>query len=154
MSFPRSAEELFDPEAQQPDPDDAITGRGRVRTTDRKTLQRQAVSNAIGDITDENDVREVLSLPSGAGVRFLARLLEHCNWSAEYFHPSNSVMSYAAGRRSLCRDLENWVSDADLELWISVRRSLEVKRQRIQRTTNGAAQTSPANAAQSRAIAK
>lgn len=154
MNFPRSAEELFDPEANTPDPDDAITGRGRVRTTDRQALARKAVSDVIGDITDENDVREVLSLPSGAGVRFLARLLEHCNWSAEYFHPSNSVMSYAAGRRSICRDMENWVSDADLELWIAVRRVLEVKRQRIQRTTNGAAQTMPANAPTNKIISK
>lgn len=127
--IPRSAEELFDPEGVKPDETAAFID-GPVNAADAKRLKKKAVSDKAQEFTDETDLRELLALPSGAGVRFLARLLEHCNWNAEHFHPSNSVMSYAAGRRSICRDLENWVSDADLELWIAVRRQLELVRPR------------------------
>ena len=123
---PRNAEELFDPEGQQPDDVSALIERPNA--ADTKTLRRKAVSDKAQEFTDEADLRELLALPSGAGVRFLARLLGHCNWNAEHFHPSNSVMSYAAGRRSICRDLENWVSDADVRLWLEVRLELEKQR--------------------------
>jgi hypothetical protein len=129
MNLPRNAEELFNPDAGKSDPSEAITG-GRVRTGDVKALQRKALSDTAVEITDENDIREVLALPSGAGLRFLARLIEACGWNTPHFHPSNSIMSEVAGRRSIAWQLEGWISDADLDLWLAVRRQLELKRQK------------------------
>lgn len=144
MSSPRNAEELFNPDAA-PDPDEAITG-GRVRTSDVQALQRKAVADTITEITDENDIREVLAIASGAGVRFVARLIETCGWNTPHFNPSNSVMSEIAGRRSIAWQVEGWISDADVELWLIVRRTLEVKRQKPKAFTS---QRAPVTAAAS-----
>lgn len=122
--IPRTAEELFNPESVETDNLDTLLDRSNA--ADAPRLKRKAAADKTKELDDEADLREVLSIPGG--VRFLARLLEHCHWGQEHFHPSNSVMCYAAGRRSLCRDLENWISDADLELWLRVRRQLELKR--------------------------
>lgn len=124
--LPRTAEELFDPDSVHPDSLDTLLDHSNA--ADASRLKRKAAADKAQEFTDEADLREILTLPSGAGARFLARLLEHCNWNQEHFHPSNSVMCYASGRRSICRDLENWVSDADLELWLAVRKQLELKR--------------------------
>lgn len=141
---PRNAEELFNPDAT-PDPVESITG-GRVRTSDIASLQRKALADTIAEITDENDIREVLAIASGAGVRFMARLIEACGWNTPHFNPSNSVMSEIAGRRSIAWQLEGWISDADVELWVLVRRTLELKRQKPKALTS---QRAPATAAAS-----
>lgn len=131
--IPRSADELTDPDAfkedgsRKQDPDVTLLGRRR-NAADPKRLQVQATRDAVQEVDDENDLREIVALASGAGRRFLARLLEKCNWNAEYFHPSNSVMSYAAGRREVSRVVENWLADAGLEVWIAVRTELEQQR--------------------------
>lgn len=122
--IPRNAEQLLDPDAH---PEPVLLSRRR-NAADAKALEKQQTADAVKALDEEGDLRDVLSLASGAGIRFLARLLEHCNWNSEYFHPSNSVMSYAAGRRAVCRDIENWVSDADYDLWVAVRRQLEANR--------------------------
>lgn len=127
-AIPRSAEELFDPDAQQSDGTERIVD-GPVRTADVRALKRKELSDKVAEFTDETDLREVLALPSGAGIRLLARIIgEPCGWNQPYFHPSNSVMSEIAGRRSIAYQLEQWISDADLELWFAVRRELERKR--------------------------
>lgn len=124
--LPRTAEELFDPDSVQPDNLDTLLDRSNA--ADAPRLKRKAAADKAQEFSDDADLRELLALESGAGRRFVARLLEHCNWNQEHFHPSNSVMCYAAGRRSLCRDIENWVSDADVSLWLQVRTELELKR--------------------------
>lgn len=127
MTMPRSAEELFDPDYAKPDPDEAIIGRP-TSTINPKQLKRKALSDTAHQLTEEADICELLALPSGAGVRFIARLIESCGWNLPHFHPSNSIMSEVAGRRSIAWQVENWVSDSGLENWFAVRRELEVKR--------------------------
>ena len=126
---------------------------GRVRTADVRSLERKATANTIAEITDENDICEVLAIASGAGVRFMSRLIEACGWNTPHFNPSNSVMSEIAGRRSIAWQLEGWISDADVELWVAVRRNLELKRQKPKaRTAQRPNATSPASAASTRPI--
>lgn len=125
-AIPRSAEELFDPDSQTDSADHIIDGP--VRAADPKALKRKALSDKAEEFTDEADLREVLALASGAGVRVLARVIEACGWNTPHFHPSNSVMCEIAGRRSIAWQLETWISDADLALWFAVRAELERKR--------------------------
>jgi hypothetical protein len=118
---PRTAEELFDPDSVKPDGADALLDR--VNAGDPHQVRRSGTRAKIRELEGENDLREVLASP--AGVRLVARIIEACGWSTPHFHPSNSVMSEIAGRRSIAWQLENWISDADVELWIAVRRQLE-----------------------------
>jgi hypothetical protein len=123
--IPRSAEELFDPDYT---PDESAT-EPRRRTGDVRTLHKQAERDKIEEFTDEADLREVLAIPSGAGIRFIARLIAGpCGWNTPYFHPSNSVMCETAGRRSIGYQLEQWICNADPELWAAVRAELEKTR--------------------------
>lgn len=133
--IPRSAEELFDPESTKDDDLSALLDHQNA--ADAPRIKRRGAIDKAQELTDETDLRELLQLPSGAGVRFLARLLEHCNWGGEYFVPTHGVMCYAAGRREVCRAVENWVSDADLELWFAVRRQLEIKRPKPKTSERG-----------------
>lgn len=126
-SIPRSAEELFDPDGQQSDGTERIID-GPVRAADPKALKRKALNDKAEEFTDEADLREVLAIPSGAGARFIARVIEACGWNTPHFHPSNSMMCEIAGRRSIAWQLEQWTSDANLELWFAVRAELEKKR--------------------------
>lgn len=121
MTNPRTAEELFDPDgAKEQDVEKVLD---RVNASDPQQVRKSATRAKIREIEGENDLREVLASP--AGVRLIARIIEACGWATPYFHPSNSVMSEVAGRRSIAWQLENWISDADVELWIAVRRQLE-----------------------------
>lgn len=97
-----------------------------VNASDAKQLKAKSISEKARALKEENDIREVLSSP--AGVRVLARLITVCGWNMPYFHPNNSTMSEVAGRRSIAWQLEQWVSDVDLNLWFAVRRELETSR--------------------------
>ena len=124
MNSPRSAEELTaDPQEEgKPDSTAAFLDKPQ-NAADAPALRERAISDKSKALKLENDVRAVLATP--AGVRFVARLVEVCGWSTPYFHPSNSVMCEIAGRRSIAYQLEQWISDVDLNLWFAVRKELE-----------------------------
>lgn len=126
MTAPKNAEELFDPDASKPDPAEHILDTP-PKSNDSKDLRKRAISQKTRDLNEEGDLRAVLSTDSG--VRFLARLIGGpCGWNQPYYHPSNSTMCEVAGRRSIAYQLEQWISDADLDLWFAVRRELEKTR--------------------------
>lgn len=121
----RSAEELFDPAAKA-DSTDQFLDRPQ-RTADPKALKKKALTDKQRELSEENDLKAVLATPEG--VRFIARLIGGpCGWNLPYYHASNSVMCEVAGRRSIGYQLEQWISDCDLELWFRVRRELEMIR--------------------------
>lgn len=122
---PSSTEELLDPDARKSDSVDQILDKP-IPTNDPKALKKKGLSDKARDLEQEADLRTVLATVQG--VRFMARLIEACGWNQPYFHPSNSFMCEIAGRRSIAYQLEQWISDADLALWIRVRSELEKSR--------------------------
>lgn len=122
MNTPRTAEELFDPNAQRPDGTEAFLDKPQ-NAADAPALKDKALKDKSRALKLENDIREVLAMPGG--VRFVARVIEACGWNTPYFAPSNSVMCEVAGRRSIAYQLEQWICDADLKLWFAVRTELE-----------------------------
>lgn len=132
---PRSAEELFEPNAGKPDDADRFLDRPQ-RTADPKALRKKALSDKQKELSEENDLKAVLATPEG--VRFIARLIGGpCGWNLPYYHASNSVMCEVAGRRSIGYQLEQWISDCDLELWFRVRRELELLRPKPRSSEKG-----------------
>lgn len=120
----RSAEDLTDPEGERQTP---VRGTDRrVRAGDAAELRKKQVDDKERQLQEERDLVEVASTP--AGRRFLARLIVACGWNQPHFHPSNSIMCEVAGRRSIAFQLEQWLSDADLDLFLGVRRELEALR--------------------------
>lgn len=119
----RTAEELFDPEKT---PDPKFLDKPQ-QSANPKALREKAVSDKARELQDENDLRAVLT--TAEGVRFVARLIAGpCGWNQPYYQPNNSSMCEVAGRRSIAFQLEQWISNTDLELWFSVRRELEKSR--------------------------
>jgi hypothetical protein len=126
-----SAYDLTDPGAKKPDGFEGVIDAPQ-RTNDPRALRRKQVSDKNKALQDENDLRAILSTPEG--LRFVARIIgTMCGWNSPYFHPSNSVMCEIAGRRSIGFQLEQIISDADLELWLNVRRLLEQYRAKPQK---------------------
>jgi hypothetical protein len=121
----RSAEDLFNPEgAKQKAPD--FLDRPQ-RANDPAALKEKALTDKQRELQSENDLRAVLS--TDEGVRMVARIIGGpCGWNLPYFHASNSVMCEVAGRRSIARQLEEWISNCDLQLWFAVRTELERER--------------------------
>lgn len=113
-----------DPQAQ-PEKELAFLDKP-VNASDATQLKSKAISDKARALKEEGDLRAVLASP--AGVRFMARLINTCGWNAPHFNPNNSFMCENAGRRSIAWQLEQWISDADLSLWIAVRRELEETR--------------------------
>lgn len=122
MSAPRNADEL-DPDAKA-DTESFLDKPQNV--SDVPALKEKAISDKVKELRDENDLRAVLSMPEG--VRVIAKLIEKCGWNSPYFHPNNSQMCEVAGRRSIAWQLEQLISNVDLELWFAVRRELETMR--------------------------
>lgn len=122
MKAPRTADEL-DPDAKVPD-EPFLDKRQNV--SDLPALKEKAISDKVKAFRDENDLRAVLS--TAEGVRVMARVIERCGWNMPYFRPNNSEICEIAGRRSIAWQLEQAISDVDLELWIAVRRELETLR--------------------------
>lgn len=122
MSSPRNADEL-DPDAKVPD--ESFLDKPQ-NVSDVPALKEKAISDKVKVLRDENDLRAVLS--TAEGVRVVARVIERCGWNGPYFRPNNSEMCEVAGRRSIAWQLEQAISDVDLELWIAVRRELETNR--------------------------
>jgi hypothetical protein len=128
MNNVRSAEDLNrDPaDIGKVDPNAAFMDEP-VRSNDVAALKKKALADKVKALQEENDLRAVLATTSG--VRFMARLIAGpCGWNAPYFHPSNSMMSEIAGRRSIGYQMENWICDVDLSLWFKVRSELEETR--------------------------
>ena len=120
---PRSAEDLYDePSDGKPDKSASFLD-APINASNPAQLKAKAISDTARALKEENDIREVLS--TAAGVRFVSRLIGACGWNMPYFHPNNSMMSEAAGRRSIGWQLEQWISDTDLSFWFAVRRELE-----------------------------
>lgn len=120
-----NAEELFDPHGARRKPEGFLDPRARAN--DPQALRKKAISDKQRTLNDENDLRTILSTEEG--VRFVARLIAGpCGWNLPHFHASNSVMCEVAGRRSIAYQLEQWISDVDVELWFAVRRELEKQR--------------------------
>lgn len=121
MAEPRSAEDLNrDPQVEERP--DSLVGTPR-KTNDPKALKKQAIDDKGRALQEEADLRWVLSSP--AGVRFVARVMGACGVDEVYFHPSNSTMCEIAGRRSIARQIKNWIRDADFGLWVGVDREIE-----------------------------
>jgi len=122
MKAPRNSDEI--------DPDAKVTQESFLdkpqNVSDAPALKEKAISDNARSLRDENDFRAVLSMPEG--VRVIAKIIERCGWNAPYFHPNNSQMCEVAGRRSIAWQLEQAISDVDLELWFAVRRELEMLR--------------------------
>ncbi|MDB6107847.1 MAG: hypothetical protein JWO52_7846 [Gammaproteobacteria bacterium] len=123
MKAPRNADEL-DPDAK-PDRSESFLDKPQ-NVSDAPALKEKAISDKVRWLRDENDLRAVLLMPEG--VRVIAQIIERCGWNTPYFHPNNSHMSEIAGRRSIAWQLEQAISDVDLELWFAVRRELETLR--------------------------
>lgn len=125
-----SAEELFDPEGSRQAPPLGLDKPQRAG--DAAALRRKAVEDKQTELSQENDLRAVLATPEG--VRLLARIIGGpCGWNLPHWHASNSVMCEIAGRRSIAYQLEQWISDVDLERWFAVRRELEKLRPKPQK---------------------
>lgn len=122
---PQTAEELFDPDARKPDGTEVFLDQP-VNASDPKQLKARAISDKAKELKEENDIRAVLSTPSG--IRFVSRLVNACGWNMPYYMPHNGAMCEVAGRRSIAWQLEQWISDTDLSLWFAVRRELELGR--------------------------
>jgi hypothetical protein len=125
MSTPRNAEDLMrDPdEIGKPDPTDAFLDTP-VSTTDPKALRQKGVADKVIEIKLENAVRAIIATPGGP--MFLAHVITRmCGGDNPHFHPSNSIMSEIAGRRSVGWQIESMIRDIDYELWITVDREIE-----------------------------
>lgn len=129
VAFPRSAEELFEPDSGRPDGTEKFVNKPQ-NAADLKSLKKKAIDEVAARLKEENDLRAVLGTQEG--VRFVARLVLACGWNMPHFNPSNSVMSEIAGRRAIAWQLENWISDVDLSLWFAVRQELEASRPKPQ----------------------
>jgi hypothetical protein len=124
---PRNANELFEgPDAEKADGTEQFLDKPH-NTADPRSLKRKQLSDKQKELSEENDLRAVLSTPEG--VRLIARIIGGpCGWNLPHFHTSNSIMCEIAGRRSIGYQLENWISDVDLQLWFAVRQELEKQR--------------------------
>lgn len=135
VGIPRTAEELFDPSSRKPE---VLPIDTPPNSADPKQLRTKAVRDKQKEITDENDLRAVLSTPEG--VRLVAKIIaEPCGWNMPYFHPSNSTMCEVAGRRSVAYQLESWICNVDLKFWEPVRRELEKYRPKPEKKKPGSA---------------
>jgi hypothetical protein len=114
------ADELFDPDAKK-------TADPEFRSNaDRKALKKQATTDKQKAISEENDLRTVLS--TAEGVRFLVRLLMRCGIDQPAYWPDHGQMCEIAGRRQVANDLRDWIKDCGLELWFRVEDEFESHR--------------------------
>lgn len=115
-----SADELFDPDSKK-------TADPEFRSSaDRKALRKQATTDKQKQISEENDLRTVLS--TSEGVRFVVRLLSRCGIDQPAFWPDHGQMCEIAGRRQVANDLRDWIKDCGLEVWFKVEDEFEQHR--------------------------
>lgn len=93
---------------------------------DRRRVREQEKRNQFIDKQHTEDLREILSTPSGR--RVLRHVLfDLCHLDETSYNPSGQLFAANEGRRTVAVELERELRDAHLEGWLTLLREQHVK---------------------------
>lgn len=84
-----------------------------MNTSDEKAVKKRQKEDERLLNEEKEDMRAVLQMPSGEGMRVMYRLLERCHVFHSTFSPDVSVMSFNEGERNVGLFLQGVIMQSD-----------------------------------------